>query len=365
MKNKLIFYILTALIIFSFSLSVFRNISHYTTPLNMNALKNLYENSQYAELPENRKKIMQDEDLYAYAGWHYLTTGKLDRVNIEHPPLGKYLIGLSVLIFNNQNIGQIFWGVLAITLLYFLSKKYLRSPSLNLVVVLLLTQEKLFKEQITHSLLDIILLVFLLMFLLLLTNKKQADKKAIPQGIVLGTIASIKYPSIAAVIFAVWLVFKFINKKNLQQLIKNTVVLTVTAGTVFLLTYIPFFIKNPNPLNFIRLQEKALRIHLSYVPEYPKFQVFNVLLFDRWLSWWGEKDFIETGYWNIFWPIATIVFLASLIKPKKLLPIKLCSLFYLLFLSSRLFFPRYLFLLLPFLYLNLCYTLQGIYKYIK
>ena len=69
--------------------------------------------------------------------------------------------------------------------------------------------------------------------------------------------------------------------------------------------------------------------HLSHVPEYPKAQVFNVLLFNRWLSWWGEKGYIKTSSWNFLWPILTINFFLTLFEFRKNLLINLWTLFYL------------------------------------
>ncbi|MFC1711433.1 glycosyltransferase family 39 protein [Patescibacteria group bacterium] len=360
--KKITDFTLIALIFLSLFKIINNGKDKYLVKFNYDNLSKLYNSSQFATQPENRKNIIQDEDLYAYVGYKYLTSGEIDKINIEHPPLGKYFIGLSTLIFKNQNIGQIIWGLIFLALLFLLAQKTLKYKTLSLLVIFFLTQERLFTEQVTTSLLDIVQGVFLLVFLLLSLTKKSTNKVLLAQGISLGTIASIKYPTIAIVVLITWILYKVIKKTSFKIIKKEFFYLSISAAIVFLLTYLPFYFKNPSPLSFLKLQEKALRIHLSHVPEYPKLQVFNVLLFDRWLTWWGEKSFIKTGFWNIGWPILILSFFASLTKIKQNLLIKLWALLYLLFLSLRLFFPRYLFLLLPFLYLNLCYNFQRLYQ---
>lgn len=367
-KKKLLASLTSSLfflaILFSFFYTIYINIDLYQNRFSSNKLSRLYNYSQFAQESQDRKLIIQDHDLYAYAGWYYLKTGELDQINIEHPPLGKYLIGFSTFIFENQNIGQIFWAILFLFLLYKLSQKVLKKTSLSLLVVLLFSQEKLFKEQLTHSLLDVFLGVFLLIFFLITLSSERKKEKLILliQGISLGIISSIKYPTIALVSFITLVVYYAFKKE--RRAIKKLFFIALLSLGIFLLSYLPFFIKNPQPLSFYNFQVKALKIHLSHVPEYPKGQVFNVLFFNRWLSWWGEKNYIKTEFWNFLWPILTLNFLLSLFKFKKNLLINLWTLFYLIFLCLRLFFPRYLFLLLPFLYLSLCYNLKSLLNFL-
>lgn len=364
MKKKLaeliISFFLLFTILFLLLSIILRNLKNYQKKFDSEKLANIYNQSQFVKNPKDRKSFIADHDLYAYAGWHYLKTGKLNSINIEHPPLGKYLIGLSVFIFDNQNIGQIFWGILFLFLLYKLSFKVLKHKPFALLVVLFFCQEKLFQNQLSYSLLELPLAVFLLMFLLLIQAKNKKNKKwfLMLKGVILGAISSIKYPTTALVAFITLISFYYIKKE--VGVAKKLFVIGLTGFAVFLLAYLPFFMRNPHLSSFYNLQLKALKIHLSHVPEYPKGQVFNVLFFNRWLAWWGEKSYLKTDFWNFLWPILTINFFVSLFRFKKNLLINLWTLFYLLFLSSRLFFPRYLFTILPFFYLQLCYNLERI-----
>jgi len=356
MKTKQSNFIAILIIFFLLTISFLNHKSQYLTKFNFQKLEKLYNHSQFAPKPEERIFIIQDEDLYAYAGFQYLKTGKLDSINIEHPPLGKYFIGLSILVFNNQNVGQIIWGGLFLFLLYLFAKKVLKSKSLALLLVLFFSQELLFKDQLIYSLLDLPLGVFLLLFFLKSLEKKVSPKTIFIQGLSLGAIASIKYPTTALIAFVTLVVYYLLTKK--EKIFNRLIIIGFIALGVFLISYLPFFIKNPSFISFYNLQFKALKIHLSHVPEYPKGQVFNVLLLNRWLSWWGDKNYIKTGFWNFIWPILTINFFITFLKFKKNLLINLWSFFYLSFISIRLFFPRYLFLLLPFFYIQLFFNIK-------
>lgn len=364
-KINFINIFLMLLICLSLIFCLGKNLNLYQQKFDSEKLNRLYLHSQFASQTENRQLIIEDDDLYAYAGWQYLTTGQVDQINIEHPPLGKYLIGLFTLVFKNQNLGQLVLGIIFLLFLYRLGIKTVRNQSLSLLVILLFTQEKLFQEQLTHSLLDLPLGVFLIIFLLGLINQtaKKNNLNLIIAGVSLGTIASIKYPTTALLCWLTMTIYFYLTKE--KQMIKKIIILGFTASLVFLLSYLPFFIQHPHLVDFYQLQIRAIKIHLSHVPEYPKLQVFNVLFFNRWLTWWGNKEYVTTEFWNIFWPILTLNFLFSLYQIKKNLLIKIWALIYLIFLALRLFFPRYLFLLLPFFYLQLCYNGSCLWQKIK
>lgn len=357
MLKRIFIIILLFLITFSFLRIIIINKNNFLDKFKVPEISSLYNQSQYAANPELRRLIIQDQDLYAWAGWYYLHTGIIDTINIEHPPLGKYLIGLSILLFNNQNIGQIFWSGLFVCFLFLIGRLVLKNNFFSLIGVLLFLQEKIFVEQLIYSLLDVIIGTFLLISLYLaLKTKRLTSPYIIYQGILLGIIASIKYPSIAVILFITISIY-YLMKKEKNLLVKLFSLASIST-TIFLLSYLPFFINHPSPNAFINLQYKALKIHLSHVPEYPKGQVLKVLLLNQWRIWWGNKDLVKTEYWNFFWPIITLNFLVAFGNFKKNLLLNLWSFNYLLFLCSRLFYPRYLFLLIPFLYLQLLFNLQ-------
>lgn len=62
----------------------------------------IYSESRYVRGPKSIRGI-GDDGLYAFAGYYYLFQGgDVSSVNFEHPPLGKYLIGVSIFLTGNE-----------------------------------------------------------------------------------------------------------------------------------------------------------------------------------------------------------------------------------------------------------------------
>lgn len=314
-------------------------------------LKSTYEQSVYIINVPHQTFTLTDEDLYAYAGWYYLNFGKIGKINIEHPPLGKYIIGLSIKFFGNQNVGQIYWGISFLILSFFFVKKLIQNNFISAAIVLLLSIEPLFGYQLTHSLLDLPQAVLLLIFLNFFPGKKD---NFIYSGITLGLLAAIKFPAMAVILSLAVLSHLLVHgKKSYSKVFVFWLKINLTALLIFSLSYLPLLIQ-AGFINLIKTFITATKIHLSHVPNYQKLVIFRVLLFNQWPKWWGDFGIRKVDFWQLSWPIIGIAFLLSpiVLKYKKyFLKNSLTFIFcwyYLFFLSSRLFFPNYILPLMPF-----------------
>lgn len=79
-------------------------------------------------LKEIAQKGISDSELYSYVGYRYMQGENPSLLNPEHPPLGKYLIGISILLFNNENVILLIIGFLCLILVFLIT--YLISHSL-------------------------------------------------------------------------------------------------------------------------------------------------------------------------------------------------------------------------------------------
>ncbi|OGD63391.1 hypothetical protein A2160_02835 [Candidatus Beckwithbacteria bacterium RBG_13_42_9] len=356
--------ILPFLVFILFIAFIWQNRFIYNSPFAFQNLTNLYNWSQFT--PQNGHKIftINDEDLYAFAGWSYLTTGKIGQINIEHPPLGKYFIGFSILFFHNQNIGQIFWGVLLLVLVYLLIFRISQEPLIATAVVLLVFLEPLFQEQLTHSLLDLSQMVFVFIYLLFLPKNTRIS--TLISGISLGAVAAIKFPALALIMALASFIAVFVQRK-IQLQVKRLLIIYAIGLAVFVLCYLPFILTS-GIFAWFELLLKALKIHLSHVPEYPKGVVWRILFLNQWPRWWGIKGYQTAPFWQLTWPIIGLAFVLNpfLVAKKKILKkepeVILFVWFYLLFLSSRLFFPAYLLPILPFGFLFLFWLIQLFFR---
>src|SRR6185369_2316729 len=108
--------LLTGIILFNISSVLYLNKDKYLAHdywQRFPELKHRYLDSQYA----NKHPIwIVDEVGFAYAGGALITGENPILVIPDAPPLGKYLIGLSAVIFNNEHVIVAIFGVLSLVL---------------------------------------------------------------------------------------------------------------------------------------------------------------------------------------------------------------------------------------------------------
>jgi predicted membrane-bound dolichyl-phosphate-mannose-protein mannosyltransferase len=337
----------------------------FTAKTDVNQLKSLYQRSQFAEKTENRQAIIEDWDLYAYAGYEYITSGRLDKINVEHPPLGKYVFGLSLLLFNNPLIVQIPLAFVFLLLSYLIADKVLKNKLASFIVPIGLLNEGLVREQISHSLLGLFEATAAALFIWLVISKKdKTSKQQLILGVILGMMASIKYPAAAMILGLSYGAQEIINSGRRIN-IKKIALVSWSALLVFVLSYWPLLISQ-GINGWIHVQTKAIRIHLSHVPEYPLLAPVRVMLLNQWPVWFdSKKPFWPVSEWRWSWILLMLSLIYSpaalWIKRKKIKPWLTMILFvwgYFIFINTRLFFPRYLLILLPYLYLLLLWEIK-------
>jgi len=154
---------------------------------------------------------------------------------VVHPPLGKWLIGLGIKIFGNNEFGwrisSAIFGVLSIFLIYLIVKKLFASESLALAAAFLLSFDGLNLVMSRVALLDIFLMVFILLtFYLLILNKY------ILSGVAIGCALAVKW-SAAFVIIALIIFVIIEQKNNLRKLFNYLVSYTVVPLVVYLISW--------------------------------------------------------------------------------------------------------------------------------
>jgi hypothetical protein len=334
-------------------------------------LETLYKSSQYVS--KTPSGWIPDEALYAYAGGYYIKGNNPVLVNVEAPPLGKYVIGISTLIFNNENtIIMLGFGILSIVGMIILGKQILQSWTIALIPPLLLSLEPLFRNQfkyVPHF--DIAHMAFLIWSFICFNKARSTNKTKwwALTSLILGLFISTKFFMSGAPVVSAMIIVLFLNKQW-QHIIKFTLTLPIAIITL-LIMYLRVFAFNYTIREYLGIQ-KYIYLFWQHKFEHP-FSIWPLIYLNQWYVWWGDKPVLQESQWRISWPITVTISLITTITTlfKKIptnKPLEILLSFtatYLAFLSVGQTTARYLVILLPVLYITATYFAQTIYNKIS
>ena len=368
-KNN--FLLLAFFISFVFVVLVgFQNRVFYLTPYNYSYTRDLYDHSQWSI--KNAVRIIDDNREYQVAAYDIVRNKELFRINPEVPPFGKYLIALSIVIFNNPVVISYFLYMISVLLFYLLSKQVLKGKYYPIIATLIFLSEPLIFSQSSLSMLDLPLLVTLLihvnLILFLIRNSSLTVIKgltySVMAGISLGLFLGVKIGLFGIVPITIDLIF-LLKKRQ----ILNIVILFTTVGLTYTLLYLPYFLQGHTILEFLKTQKWMIHFYaISKVKPIIGMDIVSILT-GFWKSFTGGP-FMHVDEWTILWPIYLFsLFFIVYQKLKKKIKITkeqnyiiLCSVLYLILLFIIPFWVRYLVIVLPFLILTFVYLMPRFNK---
>lgn len=370
MFSKITSLLIFLYILISFSIILFQNGSRFTTRNyweNFSKLKRVFYASQYKA--KHYEAFIPDETAYSYAGGA-LIKGENPVFNIpEAPPLGKYLIGISVLIFDNSStIVVLIAGIAGLIMLYLLGRQILGKSLLSLLPVAITLTEPLYRNQYTYTPLFDLLQLYFLLSIFYFFNKGLQKKTVlffILTNMFLGFFIATKFYS-----SGVPIILAFITVLVLNRYWRKLFILFMTLWipiAILLASYLRVFAYNPSIRQFIGIQ-RWIFIYWQGAVMLP-FTIWDLLLFNRWHTWWENHAILSDKQWNIFWPISTIISFITIIfyalkkvsHKKEIEVIMAFVIWYGAFLSVGLPTVRYFIIYLPFLYIITLYAIQQIY----
>ena len=374
MFEKLLFILFIGIIILNVGSTIWKFKAKYLSSnywQNFPALEKIYLNSQY--ISKNPPGWVPDEVVFSYAGGKLIRGENPILIIPDAPPLGKYLIGLSTVIFNNDSIATLLSAVLSLVVLYLLSFQIFKNKTIALLPAFFLSFEPIFKNQLIYTpLLDIFQLVFILSCFYFF-NKGVMGKKMFLYfalaSIFLGLFIATKFFVTGFVIIASFFMVLLYNK-DMKIMFKLALTLPISLF-ILLASYLRVFAFG-YPLNkFLGIQKWVFLYHNSFL--ILPFSVWPLLLLDKWYVWFGDKSVISDGQWSITWPIITIASIITIIfyllkKVPKNINLEIVIawfVLYILFMSTGQVFSRYFVILIPFLYIISVYGAFSLYKHIK
>lgn len=354
-RKSFLFLLLFQLLLFGFI--VWTNRGVYLKKFDPVSAKIRYEESQFVADPNKRSIVIEDDEVYAWAGYNYINYLDPTKINFEHPPLGKIFVGVSIKFFGNPAVVQIFWGAALLFILYFLSLRVLNSKSIALIPGILLTCEPLFVDQIKFALLDLPQVFFMIAALYLSIKEKITQKDIVLVGLCLGAATAIKFFA-SGLLFAIFIFgfLFFVRKIKVKNILLSFILMVFVYGV----SYYGFFLSGHSLIDFGKLHYYVLKYYRSFIPNYPPFEIWRIIAVGQWRTWFGNSPFIPAPDWWIGWPIAVGLSFFALFDRRLTIAKKLPLFWLALYLVSNSFhvvFSRYLLAILPIAYVYLIYML--------
>ncbi len=360
MKSRAIYKFILLILILQTILLIFFNRSLLLKNYDVNYWKDRFEHSQW-QMPMS-ERIIGDDGLYSYVGLSLVNGLSPSQFNPETPPLGKYLIGLSIKLFNNPVYYSIFIGIITIYLYFLLSKIVLKNDLFAIFATLILFTDPLFFSQFWKSWLDMLQLMFLLLSILSIykSGKQKNSYYLILSGLSLGFFAQSKFPILFPVIFIFELFWVYKNKLINKYLF-------YLAGLILgiLLPYLRFFILGNSVIDFIKLEKYVLSFYLKSQLKV-HFGSFLESVFIGYFPQINSSGLVKVNEWTLFWPISIVLSVLTTIKLyKKDIFVKyigiliVISLFIFSLIPS---FPRYFLMIFPFSSLLMVVFIKEFFK---
>jgi 4-amino-4-deoxy-L-arabinose transferase-like glycosyltransferase len=301
MWKKIITILLFILICFRIGWLVYQHKDKYSSDYwsRYESLKSVYGESQYSM--KGWKYWIPDETVYAYAGGAYVKGANPIIVEPTQPPLGKYLIGLSILATGNEHGTVALFFVFLLIGIYLLVRMMTGNILVSLVALLIASFEKLFVDQLSISpLLDVFFITFVLYAIIAASYAMKKSKPVfiLLSFLLLGLSMMTKVWLIGMVFAVVITVYILVRRPQYYVYIAGggLVVLITT-----LITYARMFADGYTVLEVLKVQKWLYWYQNGKINH--MFTIWPLIFMNRWYVWWGEVPVIQDLNWSLSWPI--------------------------------------------------------------
>lgn len=193
------------------------------------------------------KGYIFDEIYYAKNAYSLISSGvELDQEGgsefVVHPPLGKWLIGIGIKLFGNNEFGwrssSALFGSASVLLIYLIAKRLFKSEFLALTAALLMAVDGLSLVMSRVALLDIFLMFFILLtFYFLLKENYWLSGMAIGLGL------STKWSAAFLIPILLLLTLK-LKELNISQILKRSGQFIFLPMAIYFTSWIGWFVSN-------------------------------------------------------------------------------------------------------------------------
>lgn len=269
------------------------------------ALNQEYNNSQYHK--KKNPTIMSDADFEQFAGGLFLKGLNPILIVHDHPPLGRYIVSLSILLFDNPHTIMLPLLLLSVIGFYLLSLTVLKNPFLAFIPVGIFINEPIFIDKLVMTPLPEPIQLPFILFALYFFIRGVGTKKDLPwfvmTSIMLGGVISTRFFVLGAAMTGAMGLYLLLT----ERLGRKTWRFVATLPLAMVVLYASYFRTmqlGASPLRILSIQKYILAYHQSkfILP----FTVWDLLLFNRWHTWWGNRAVLSDPLWTIFWPVSAV-----------------------------------------------------------
>lgn len=304
--KRIIWWFLFIILIGKLTVFVFDNKSFFLRSFDPAYFADLYSKSQYV-LGSKSQGGIGDDGLYAFAGYYYLFSGgDVSSVNFEHPPLGKYLIGLSIFLFQNENvINLIYFGILLFTL-YRLARSIHFSSLQAIGSVLLFSLDPLFLDHLLRSQLDLPFTLFFTLGVYFFLKGLKKAKFLFWSHLFWGMAFATRFFPVFVLLYLYLLGIILFHKK---KFLSAFFISSLFVPLIYLVSHISFFVYHPSFVEFLRHKKWMLAWFIGTPVVFGNIwrNIFTGTYID------SVGKLVSNEHWNILLPIIFILSLGSIV----------------------------------------------------
>lgn len=279
--------------------------SSYTSPYYTDDIyrgyQSAYDSSQYRK--KENAGLIPDETVFSYAAGAYARGVDPILINSEHTPLGKYVIGLFILLMKNDKFIVLPSAIFTLIAVWIIGSMTIKDKVAALIPVAVLATEPLFLNQIrTAPLLDIIQLPWILFAIAAFLWERRKGKFLIT-AVMIGLVMATKTIIPAILLVATYMAFLSLQRQ--WKLIVRLVLWLSISGAIFVASYTRTFMSGYTVADFIGFQ-KWIFLYQKSKLIFP-FSVWRLLFFNQWQAWWGDMRILAADDWRWTWPVSTVL----------------------------------------------------------
>lgn len=332
-------------------------------------LKDMYYNSQFVK--KINPGIIPDEKIYAFGGGIFLKGINPILIVHDHPPLGRYIISLSIFLFDNSSTIPFFLHAASAIGIFLISQNIFKNKFLSLIPTGIFINEPLYLTKFIFTpLLETIQLTFIIFgiyFFVKGVSEKKFGRWFFLTSVMLGFVISTRF-----FVPGLFMILTFVSYIILNRIL-------FSKRTALFIAYLPLAL-----LILIASYTRTIQLGYSiwqvfgiqkYIFFYQSsklilpFSFWDLFLFNKWHTWWGDMRILSDSNWIVIWPISflfsLLLLLFFLFRQEKLLTgekiVLLWAIFYMIMLSAGTTTTRFFLPLSPFLYILSVSCLKRIY----